>query len=290
MDKVRILHLGIKNFPFKAAFSDNNVKGFRGGGVNKYCSLLIDSLPAPVESVVVAQKLKGDRSYEYVNNVHVYRLRTLGPRVFSQIVVNIYSFFFSFKLINKYGIQLIHGHMLYGILVSFFLGRLFKLSVVGTPYSFITKEGNLIINITGKAIEAFFYKRINKIIFEKGLFTENKYLPEVIKKLSKNYKIAVLSNSAKGMEMVFSTSKYHKYFTGFFWSHNERVRKPDERFYKLVEKKYKVKPPEILFFDDKLRNTSAAEKIGWKAIKFTEKIYDNESEFLKELEKFGIKI
>ncbi len=134
------------------------------------------------------------------------------------------------------------------------------------------------------------FAKINKIIFEKGLFTENKYLPEVIKKLSKNYKIAVLSNSAKEMEMVFSTSKYHKYFTGFFWSHNERVRKPDERFYKLVEKKYKVKPPEILFFDDKLRNTSAAEKIGWKAIKFTEKIYDNESEFLKELEKFGIKI
>ena len=77
------------------------------------------------------------------------------------------------------------------------------------------------------------FTKINKIIFEKGLFTENKYMPKLIKKLSKNYKIAVLSNSAKEMEMVFSTSNYHKYFTGFFWSHKANVRKPDERFYKF---------------------------------------------------------
>ena len=132
------------------------------------------------------------------------------------------------------------------------------------------------------------FSKINKIIFERGLFTENKYMPSLIKKLSKNYKIAVLSNSAKEMEMVFSTSNYNKYFTGFFWSHKENVRKPDERFYKLVEKKYKVKPSEILFFDDKSRNTDAAEKLGWKTIKFTNKIYDNKDVFLKELEKLGI--
>ena len=134
------------------------------------------------------------------------------------------------------------------------------------------------------------FTKINKIIFEKGLFTENKYMLKLIKKLSKNYKLAVLSNSAKEMEMVFSTSKYHKYFTGFFWSHKENVRKPDGRFFKLVEKKYKVKPSEILFFDDKEQNTSAAEKIGWKTIKFTKKIYENEAEFLKELEKAGVRV
>ena len=54
------------------------------------------------------------------------------------------------------------------------------------------------------------FAKINKIIFEKGLFTENKYMPSLVNKLSKNYKIAVLSNSAKEMELVFSTSKYYK--------------------------------------------------------------------------------
>lgn len=155
----------------------------------------------------------------------------------------------------------------------------------------------------GKLTEANFWKEIfsilevprskisgiTKIVFDKGIFTENKYLLGQIERLSKKYKIAVLSNSSREMEWILNDSDYCKYFDGFFWSHQEKVRKPVKKFYKLVEKKYKVKPSEILFFDDKERNTLAADELGWKTIHFTREVYKNENLFLSELEKFGIK-
>jgi epoxide hydrolase-like predicted phosphatase len=131
--------------------------------------------------------------------------------------------------------------------------------------------------------------KITKIVFDKGIFTENKYLLSQIEMLSKNYKIAVLSNSSREMEWIFDESDYHKFFDEFFWSHNVGVRKPEERFYNSVEETYKVKPSEILFFDDKVRNTSAADKLGWNTVIFTPEIYKSEELFLNELEKFEIK-
>ena len=131
--------------------------------------------------------------------------------------------------------------------------------------------------------------KITKIVFDKGIFTENKYLLSQIERLSKKYKIAVLSNSTREMEWVLNDSNYHKFFDEFFWSHKAGVRKPTEQFYKSVEEKYKVKPSEILFFDDKERNTSAADKLGWNTVIFSNEIYKSEDLFLKELEKFGVK-
>ena len=131
--------------------------------------------------------------------------------------------------------------------------------------------------------------KITKIVFDKGIFTENKYLLSQIERLSNKYKIAVLSNSTREMEWVLNDSNYHKYFDGFFWSHQKKVGKPAERFYKMVEEKYNVKPSEILFFDDKVRNTSAADKLGWNTVIFSNEIYNSEKLFLKKLEKFGIK-
>ena len=131
--------------------------------------------------------------------------------------------------------------------------------------------------------------KITKIVFDKGIFTENKYLLSQIERLSKNYKIAVLSNSSREMEWIFDESDYYGFFDEFFWSHNFESRQPAEKFYNAVVDKYKVKPSEILFFDDKVRNTSAANDLGWNTVIFTPEIYKNENLFLKELEKFGIK-
>jgi len=131
--------------------------------------------------------------------------------------------------------------------------------------------------------------KITKIVFDKGIFTENKYLLSQIERLSKNYKIAGLSNSSREMEWVLNDSEYHKFFDEFFWSHNFGARKPAEKFYNTVLEKYKVKPSEILFFDDKVRNTSAADELGWNTVIFTPEIYKSEELFLNELEKFEIK-
>ncbi|MBT4135235.1 HAD-IA family hydrolase [Candidatus Woesearchaeota archaeon] len=130
--------------------------------------------------------------------------------------------------------------------------------------------------------------KITKIVFDKGIFTENKYLLSQIEKLSKNYKIAVLSNSSREMEWIFDESNYYGFFDEFFWSHNFGSRKPAEKFYNAVLEKYKVKPSEILFFDDKVRNTLAADELGWNTVIFTPEIYKSEELFLKELEKFGV--
>ncbi len=48
----------------------------------------------------------------------------------------------------------------------------------------------------------------------------------------------------------------------------ERMFKPQQRIYRLMEKRLNLSPEEILFVDDVESNCAAAEKAGWSAIRF----------------------
>lgn len=51
-------------------------------------------------------------------------------------------------------------------------------------------------------------------------------------------------------------------------SGEEKLRKPDHRFYKLLLDRYHLKADEVLFIDDNLRNVHAAEALGIMSIRF----------------------
>lgn len=164
--KLKVLHIGIKNYPISSGLKSQDLKGIRGGGMNKYCDILINSLPNNIHPIIITQRLSGEKKFQIINNVHVYRVKTYGNRAIRQIILNILSFFLSFNIIKKNNIRIVHGHMQIGIFFSYLLSRIHKIKSIGTPYSFATKSQHFSFSRFAKLIEDFVYEKVDRIIFE----------------------------------------------------------------------------------------------------------------------------
>jgi len=108
--------------------------------------------------------------------------------------------------------------------------------------------------------------------------------------LSKNYKVFLLSNTNElHIEWVIrDLKKTHKitdfetrFFDRTFYSHNMKMRKPEEIIYKTVIKETGIVASETLFIDDNKNNVSAAISAGWKAI-----YHDPKTEIIDQLPKY----
>ena len=55
---IRILHIGIKSWPYDYVSKDKKLIGIRGGGMNKYCDLLINNLPNNIENHFLCHCMK----------------------------------------------------------------------------------------------------------------------------------------------------------------------------------------------------------------------------------------
>lgn len=166
MKRIKVLHIGIKNYPFNDTFKESSLEGLRGGGMNKYCSTLIQRSVDRIESFVIVQRLPGQQKYEYLQGVHIFRVNTWGGRRIRQIIAVIQSFFLSYKIIRKHKIDVIHGHMIQGIFFAYLLHLRFKKKVVGTPYSFVTKGFTSIVNKIAWFIGRSVYRYLDVIVFE----------------------------------------------------------------------------------------------------------------------------
>ncbi|MBO8140460.1 MAG: HAD family phosphatase [Thermosipho sp. (in: Bacteria)] len=83
----------------------------------------------------------------------------------------------------------------------------------------------------------------------------------------KGYKLFVLSNFSKNtFQKVFEKYDFFKYFDGMVISSHVREIKPYEKIYQILIKKYKVKPGESLYIDDKIENIETGKKLGFKTI------------------------
>jgi len=160
---LRVIHVGIKNWPFDSAFKQ---KDTRGGGSNKYCDILLNAFQKDVESYIITRLAPNQAKYEIKNNFRIYRIKTFGGRALRQILVNFLSSILIIRIARKEKIDLIHGHMLVGILFAFILGKIVRLPVIGTPYSIVTKEFRFPFNKIANALERFFYPKISKLVFE----------------------------------------------------------------------------------------------------------------------------
>lgn len=165
MGKIRVLHIGIKNWPYDSAFS---LSGKRGGGSSKYCDMLIKAYSDKVDSTILTQLVHGQNKKDiYADNITVHRLKTAENRKTRLILLNIKSFFKAIKIIKKENIDIIHGHILPGIITAYFLGAIFRKPVVATPYNIYFNESkSSIINSFSNFLEKFFYKRVDKLVFE----------------------------------------------------------------------------------------------------------------------------
>ncbi len=70
-------------------------------------------------------------------------------------------------------------------------------------------------------------------------------------------------------------------FDKLFSSCDAGFKKPDKRFYELILKELKIKPENIIFWDDNEKNVLAAKQAGINAY-----LYKNYQDFKKKTEKF----
>ena len=90
----------------------------------------------------------------------------------------------------------------------------------------------------------------------------------LLSNLSKNYKLALISNTNDFDIKVLDKWGIRKYFFRIFPSYNTKLLKPDRKAFLNVTKSLKIKPKECLFVDDNPVNISVAKKLGFKTVKF----------------------
>lgn len=108
---------------------------------------------------------------------------------------------------------------------------------------------------------------------------ENRSLYKKILALKKQgYKIGLLSIQFHLSKKVLIPKKYYQNFDALEISCDDKLKKPDEKAFKFVLKKLKVKPEEAIFVDDKQENLDAARNLGMQII-----LFQNNKQFIKDL-------
>ena len=137
-------------------------------------------------------------------------------------------------------------------------------------------------------------KEINKEVSEEeiheiiNLFNNEvlgRFNPDMInllKKLSRDYKLALLSNSSREMDKIIFSSEWIRYFDRIALSHINSNKKPNKEAFLQIIEAFGFSPEEVLFIDDKEKNILGAKKLGIKTILF--KDYKHLSSRLKNLE------
>ena len=114
-----------------------------------------------------------------------------------------------------------------------------------------------------------------------GFVEEYTYAAPMIQQLQqKGYKVYLLSNYPLGMYQIhWPTFSFFKMVDGYIVSAQECMKKPDERIYRLLCERYRLKAEECLFVDDRQVNVEAAIAIGMESVLFED--YEKLASYLK---------
>jgi len=147
-----------------------------------------------------------------------------------------------------------------------------------------------------KAYEIFLKKYPeNKELLEK-FFEDNRWMEmlnpitqnvEIVKLLKREgYNLYILSSFIKeAFDYIESRYNFLSIFDGRVISYQEGVIKPEEEIYRILLKRYNLKPEECLFIDDHKIILEPAKELGMKVIH-----YQDSKDLREELIKFSIKI
>jgi len=123
-------------------------------------------------------------------------------------------------------------------------------------------------------------------LFSSKLFQEIRTTISLIKRLKKDYKVALLSNTNKiDFDNVIKRFELFPLFDAVTLSFEVGHRKPDKEIYLNALKKLNLKPNECVFIDDIKEYSDAASKLGIYEINYTS--YEN---LIKELKKLNVKV
>jgi putative hydrolase of the HAD superfamily len=95
---------------------------------------------------------------------------------------------------------------------------------------------------------------------EKFLFYED--VIDVIPRLRQRYLLGVVSDTWPSLDRVFKNVGLREYFSSFVMSSVLGVTKPHAQMYKKALEELDLKPEQVLFIDDNVRNIKGARKLG----------------------------
>jgi epoxide hydrolase-like predicted phosphatase len=110
-----------------------------------------------------------------------------------------------------------------------------------------------------------------QITFEEvdGAATVDEEVVKIVAKLSKAYKLALISNApSKLIRGILAENNLEKYFDVIIVSSEVGMVKPSPEIFQLALQKLGVNPAESIFIDDNIGNVEGAAKIGIHSIQF----------------------
>lgn len=127
-------------------------------------------------------------------------------------------------------------------------------------------------------------KKILKKLFREYFLIEVPGTMNIIKKLSKNYNLILLSDQVKEVtEDIVKSYKELEIFNKMFFSYQFNMMKKDVGCFEFVINKNNLNPKECLFIDDSKNNIEMAKKAGIDGI-----IFENAKQLEMELINKGI--
>lgn len=130
--------------------------------------------------------------------------------------------------------------------------------------------------------EEFWSKGARKFGLKKKLFRKvwiegiksskpHKMVWRLVKRLkSKGYKLVLLTNAIPADAKIPLIKRiYSKFYPNVFASFRLGCKKPSEKIYRLVLKKLKLRPKEVVFIDNLEKNAEGARRVGMIGLHFT---------------------
>ena len=116
------------------------------------------------------------------------------------------------------------------------------------------------------------------------IFWENPGMEKLLVRIKKHYPLYLISNTnALHFGHIKKNFKLLRHFKKVFPSHKVGARKPDSRIYRLVLKKIKLRPQEVVFIDDMKSFIRGARHVGMHAI-----LFKTRARLIQDLRKLGI--
>lgn len=124
------------------------------------------------------------------------------------------------------------------------------------------------------------------IKYKKQSLIKDRAVESTIKKLKKNgYLLGTLTDVLDLHQKLRIEKNFYEHFNFNIVSCEVGLAKPDPKIYKLLLKKIKLSPKEIVFIDDYQSCLDGAKKLGINTI-----LFKNNRQLIKDLKKFGVKI
>jgi len=124
------------------------------------------------------------------------------------------------------------------------------------------------------------------IKWKKRALVKDKGVEKTIRKLKKRYIVGTLTNIIELHHKIRLKKNIYNLFDFKLCSHEQKLCKPQIKFYKLIfQKLKKISPKETVFVDDWKDALIPAKKLGMKTI-----LFKNNKQLIRDLIRLGVKI